>query len=121
MAHRTLHGRWPRLLLTEGTPAAGVTRPIIDSCDNLPHVGDWHRWRPVSKQVLPWRSQKLAAVYVKGFGCRALTGVRHTPAAGVRKPPMDETAMGSGWRCRGHYGDLAAAAEVVGCRRGDGW
>jgi hypothetical protein len=26
--------------VTEGTPAAGVTRPIIDSCDNLPHVGE---------------------------------------------------------------------------------
>src|ERR1700688_4633980 len=62
----------------------------------------------------------LAAAIVKGFGCRPLTGVRHTPAAGVRKPPKDETAMGSGWRCRGHYGDWAAATEEVGCRRGDG-
>jgi hypothetical protein len=49
--------------VVKGTPAAGVTRPIIDSCDNLPHVGDRQRWRPVSKQVLPWRLQKLAAVY----------------------------------------------------------
>jgi hypothetical protein len=57
---------------------------------------------------------------VEGFGCRPLTGVRHIPAAGGRKPPKDETAMGSGWRWRGHYGDLAAAAEEVGCRRGDG-
>jgi hypothetical protein len=63
MAHRTLHGRRPRRLVTTGTPAAGVTRPIINSCDNVPHVRDWHRWGPVSKQVLPWRLQKLAAVY----------------------------------------------------------
>src|ERR1700680_3936097 len=40
MAHRTRHGRRPRRLLTEGTPAVGVTRPIIDSCDNLPHVSE---------------------------------------------------------------------------------
>jgi tripartite-type tricarboxylate transporter receptor subunit TctC len=25
-----------------------VTRPIIDRCDNVPHVGDWRSWRPVS-------------------------------------------------------------------------
>jgi len=43
-------------------PAAAVTRPIIDNCDNVPHVGDRQRWHPVSKQVLPWRSKKLAAV-----------------------------------------------------------
>src|ERR1700694_2868436 len=66
------------------------------------------------------RALKAIFDFVKGFGCRPLTGVRHTPAAGVRKPPKDETAMGSGWRCRGHYGDLAAATEEVGCRRGDG-
>jgi hypothetical protein len=63
MAHSTRDGRRPRRLLTKGTPAAGVTQPIIDSCDNMPHVGDRQRWRPVSKQVLPWRLQKLAAVY----------------------------------------------------------
>jgi hypothetical protein len=28
LAHRTRHGRRPRRLLTEGTPGAGVTRPI---------------------------------------------------------------------------------------------
>jgi hypothetical protein len=62
-------GSWKRLLrslrrlLTKGTPAAGVRRPIIDSCDNVPHVGNRPRWRPVSNQVLPWRSQKWAAVY----------------------------------------------------------
>ena len=31
---------------------------------------------------------------VKGFGCRPLTAVRHTLAAGVRKPPREETALG---------------------------
>jgi hypothetical protein len=59
------------------TPAAGVPRPIIDCCDNLPHVGDLHRWRPVSKQVLPWRAQKLAAVYDPGC-------VKTRPEAAVR-------------------------------------
>jgi hypothetical protein len=34
----SLAGRWPRRLLTNGTPVAEVTRPIIDSCDKLPHV-----------------------------------------------------------------------------------
>jgi hypothetical protein len=63
VAHRTRHGRRPRRLLTKCTPAAGVPRPIIDSCGNVPHVGDCRCWRPVSKKVLPWRSQKLAAAY----------------------------------------------------------
>jgi hypothetical protein len=44
LAHRTRPGRRPRRLLTEGTPAAGVIRPIINICDNVPHVRDWHRW-----------------------------------------------------------------------------
>jgi hypothetical protein len=35
-------------LLTKRTPAAGVMRPIIDSCDNVPHVGDRQRWGPVA-------------------------------------------------------------------------
>jgi hypothetical protein len=35
-------------------------RPTINICDNVPHVGDWRRWRQLSKQVLPWRSKKLA-------------------------------------------------------------
>jgi len=34
------------------------------------------------------------AGFVKGFGCRPLTAVPHTWAAGVRKPPRKETAMG---------------------------
>jgi len=33
---------------------------------------------------------------VKGFGCRPLAAVRHARAAGVRKPPREETAMGEG-------------------------
>jgi hypothetical protein len=40
LAHLRNHRRQPRRLLTKGTPVAEVTRPIIDSCDNLPHVGD---------------------------------------------------------------------------------
>jgi hypothetical protein len=40
LAHLRSHGRRPRRLLTEGTPAAGVTRPIINSCDNVPHAGN---------------------------------------------------------------------------------
>jgi hypothetical protein len=48
LAHMTRHGRRPRRLLTKRTPAAGVMRPIIGSRDNVTHVGDWRRWRPVS-------------------------------------------------------------------------
>jgi hypothetical protein len=54
---------------------------------------------------------------VKRFRCRPLTAVGQATVAGVRKPPVDETAMGSGWRCREHYGDLAVAAQEVGSRR----
>jgi hypothetical protein len=76
------------------------------------------RWQFLEKStsISSVRERGLAAGYVEGFGCRPLTGVRHTPAAGVRKPPLDETAMGSGGRWRGHYGDLAAAAQEMGCR-----
>jgi len=37
--------------------------------------------------------------------------------AGVRKPSMKETAMGEGWRCGLHYGDLSAAADASEGRR----
>jgi len=50
MGHLRSHRRRPRRLLTERTPAAGVMRPTIDSCDNVPHVGDWHRWRQLSSK-----------------------------------------------------------------------
>jgi hypothetical protein len=43
--------------------AAGVMRPIINICDNPPHVGDWRCWRQQSKQVLPWRWKKLVATF----------------------------------------------------------
>jgi hypothetical protein len=53
LAHRARHGRRPQGLLTEGTPAAGVMRPIINICDDVPHVGDRQRWRPVAKVAKP--------------------------------------------------------------------
>jgi len=34
------------------------------------------------------------AACVNGFGCRPRTAVPRAPAAGVRKPPVKETAMG---------------------------
>jgi hypothetical protein len=52
LAHLRSPSRRPRRLLTEGTLAAGVTRPIIDGCDSMArqhgHVGDWLRWRQLS-------------------------------------------------------------------------
>jgi hypothetical protein len=39
LALRTRHCRQPRRLLTKGTPAAGVTRPVIDSCDSVTRAG----------------------------------------------------------------------------------
>jgi hypothetical protein len=39
--------------------------------------------------------------------------------AGVGKPSMKETAMGEGWRCGLHYGDLSAAADAPEERRND--
>ena len=39
-------------------------------------------------------------------------GAAHT-GAGVRKPPGKEPARGGQRRCRGRYGDLAAAARVA--------
>ena len=73
-----------------------------------------HRW-PLSAKATVAADMPGVAL-CEGFRMPAADGVRHTRAAGVRKPPKDETAMGSGWRWRGHYGDLAAAVEEVGCR-----
>ena len=57
----------------------------------------------------PWRCRM--SEFVKGFGCRPHTAVPRTPAAGVRKPPREETAMGEGAAVpRGRYGDLSATA-----------
>src|SRR5260370_244625 len=36
------------------------------------------------------------SLFVKGFGCRPLTAVRHTLAAGVQRPPRADTAVGAG-------------------------
>src|SRR5450631_1677589 len=38
------------------------------------------------------------AAHVKGFGCRPRTAVPRILAAGVRKPPGEETAIGEVWR-----------------------
>src|ERR1700722_1491830 len=42
-------------------------------------------------------SAPMAAV-VEGFGCRPATSARHTPVAGVRKPPRKEPAGDGAWR-----------------------
>lgn len=57
--------------------------------------------------------------YCEGFRMPAATDdVRLVLAAGVRKPPREETA-GEGLERYGlRYGDLSAAGEVVGCTRG---
>ena len=48
----------------------------------------------------------------------ATDDVRLVLAAGVRKPPREETAGEGLERYRLRYGDLSAAGEVVGCTRG---
>src|ERR1700687_1534917 len=47
------------------------------------------------------------SAFVKVFGCRPMTVVRHAPGAGVRKPPREETAIGGARRRLGRYGDLS--------------
>jgi hypothetical protein len=49
---------------------------------------------PISGVDLPRRPCCSEAVRVKGFGCRPRTAGRRIPAAGVRKPPGEETAIG---------------------------
>ena len=44
---------------------------------------------------------------------------RGCTGAGVRKPSMKETAMGEGWWCGLHYGNLNAAADAPEGRRSD--
>jgi hypothetical protein len=48
MAHLRSHGRRPRRLLIEGTPAAGVTRPIIGSATiyRMSAIGNVGVWSP---------------------------------------------------------------------------
>jgi len=53
------------------------------------------------------------AAFVKGSDAGAAVMGRHIPAAGVRKPPREETAHGGrGW-CGMLYGDLSAASELA--------
>src|SRR5712691_2419873 len=47
--------------------------------------------RRISPSQMPNGKMGMSAV-VKVFGCRPMTVVRHTPGAGVRKPPGEETA-----------------------------
>ena len=49
-----------------------------------------------SDRILPCRSRCLATESVQGFGCRPRTAVPRIPAAGVRRPPGEETAIGEG-------------------------
>jgi hypothetical protein len=53
LAHLRSYRRQPHRLLAKGTPAAGVTLPIIDSCDNRPHIGDRQLARP-DASVMPF-------------------------------------------------------------------
>ncbi len=64
------------------------------------------------KPTSPWVTSHLA--FVKGFGCRPRRRVRQALAAGVRKPPREETAgMGTCGPAAMRYGDLSAADEVA--------
>jgi hypothetical protein len=50
-----------------------------------------------------------------GFGCRPAKAVRHSPAAGVRKPPRNEPAEVMRGECRAlRYGDLGEAEGASG-------
>ena len=64
------------------------------------------------RPLLPVQETVCDVRFVKVFGCRPRTAARHTPGAGVRKPPREETAgRVRGW-CGVRYGDLSAADEV---------
>jgi len=76
-----------------------------------PNFGSDRREADMTRASWACRSDE----FVEGFGCRPLMVVQQGPAAGVRKPSMDETA---GWvrgRSGLHYGDLSAAAGVREC------
>jgi len=62
-----------------------------------------------------WVASANSVEFVEGFGCRPLMVVQQGPAAGVRKPSMDETAGWARGRSGLHYGDLSAAAGVREC------
>src|SRR5207249_11527159 len=56
------------------------------------------------------RSRELMSAFVKVCGCRPHDGGAAHTGAGVRKPPMEETAgCGARWRVR-RCGDLAAVS-----------
>jgi len=48
----------------------------LERRDNLPHPGNWHRWRPVFAQVLPWRSQSAATVFDPNWSPRIIAALR---------------------------------------------
>jgi len=65
------------------------------------------------------RMTVLTSEIVEGFGCRPATSVRHTPVAGVRKPPRKEPAGDGARVCRVLRGGRQAAIAIVegfGCR-----
>ena len=61
---------------------------------------------PISclEESRPHRRHHFLSVNVKVFGCRPVTDVGLALAAGVRKPPTDETAVGDGLFGRGLWG-----------------
>ena len=74
-----------------------------------PQAPRGHRERPPLPTI--WESAK------RGEGCAIIIFPRHiwTKAA----ESMKETAMGEGWWCGLHYGDLCAAADAAEGRRID--
>ena len=86
----------------------------------IQHFGRRSRLSPkVRRNNFLLLSSPLTTAIVKGFGCRPqwmAWGVRL--AAGVRKPPREETA-GEGLERYGlGYGDLSAAVEAADRGRG---
>jgi hypothetical protein len=51
----------------------------------------------------------LTAAFVKVFGCRPMTVVAHTPGAGVRKPPREETDIA---RPKSRHGSSFSAIKM---------
>src|SRR5450755_563625 len=102
-----------------GTHRAGSAAGAAPRGGGLPHLARavtrlWNRAAMAAfGETCRRRRHVAASLTVKGFGCRPRPAVPRTPAAGVRKPPGEETAMGERIAVPRHLWGFDCAVKVA--------
>jgi hypothetical protein len=78
---------WPPQLAAFSFQAGGQCRPLARN-----RHADAVATCPLLRDERTWLGGGPRSENVEGFGCRPATSARHTPVAGVRKPPRKEPA-----------------------------